>query len=69
MAATTSAENLRQYKIRFPLIAEQILTFISHPNMVRQVKVCLQISTKLHDGVYIIEDFHLDSQIHFIAKL
>ena len=38
MAATTSAENLRQYKIRFPLIAEQILTFISHPNMVRQVK-------------------------------
>ena len=38
MTATTNAENLRQYKIRFSLIAEQILVFASHPNIVREVK-------------------------------
>ena len=38
MTATTNAENLRQYKIRFSLIAKQILAFASHPNMVREVK-------------------------------
>ena len=38
MTATTNAENLRQYKIRFSLIAEQILAFASSPNMVREVK-------------------------------
>ena len=37
MSATTNAENL-QYKIRFSLIAEQILAFASHPNLVREVK-------------------------------
>ena len=35
MAATTSAENLRQYKSRFSLIVVQILTIASGPNMVR----------------------------------
>ena len=38
MTATTNAENLRQYKITFSLIVEQILAFTSHPNMVREVK-------------------------------
>ena len=38
MSATTNAENLQQYKIRFSLIAEQILAFASHPNIVREVK-------------------------------
>ena len=38
MTAATNAENLRQYKIRFLLIAEQILAFASHPNMARKVK-------------------------------
>ena len=38
MATTTHAENLRQYKIRFSLIAEQLLAFTSHPNMIREVK-------------------------------
>ena len=38
MTATTNAENLRQYKIRFSLIAEQILPFASHPNIAREVK-------------------------------
>ena len=38
MTATTNAENLRQYKIRFFLIAEKILAFASHPNIVRKVK-------------------------------
>ena len=38
MTARTNAENLRLYKIRFPLILEQILAFASSPNMVREVK-------------------------------
>ena len=38
MKATKNAENLRQYKIRFSLIAEQILAFASKHNMVREVK-------------------------------
>ena len=38
MTATTNAENLRQYNIRFSLIVEQILAFASHPNIVREVK-------------------------------
>ena len=38
MTATTNAENLRQYKIRFSLIAEKILVFPSHPSMVGEVK-------------------------------
>ena len=40
MTATTNAENLGQYRIRFYLIAEQILAFASHPSIVREVK-CL----------------------------
>ena len=39
MTATTNAKNLRQYKIRFSLIAEQILPFFAlHPNMVTEIK-------------------------------
>ena len=38
MRATRNAENLRQYKIRFPLIEAQILDFPSSLNMVREVK-------------------------------
>ena len=38
MTETTNAENLRQHKIRFYLIVEQILAFASSPNMVREVK-------------------------------
>ena len=35
--SATNAENLRQYKIRFSLIAEQILAFASSPFTVRKV--------------------------------
>ena len=38
MAATRNAENLREYKIRFSLIVEEILAFASGPNMVRELK-------------------------------
>ena len=38
MTATTNAENLRQYKSRFPLIVKLILPFDSGPNTVREVK-------------------------------
>ena len=58
MTMTTNAENLPQYKIRFFLFAEKILAFASHPNLVRKVTM-----------FYVIENFHLNIQIHFIAKL
>ena len=35
MTTTTNAENLRQYKSRFSLIVEQILTFPSSTYLVR----------------------------------
>ena len=38
MAVTENTENLRQYKIKFCLIVEQIRAFASSPNMVREVK-------------------------------
>ena len=43
MKATTNTElryydNLRQSKIRFFLILDQILAFTSYPNMVREVQ-------------------------------
>ena len=38
MTATPNAEDLRQYKVRFSLIVEQMLAFASGPNMVREVK-------------------------------
>ena len=43
MKATTNTElryydNLRQSKIRFSLILDQILSFTSYPNMVREVQ-------------------------------
>ena len=38
MTTTANAENLRQYKIRFYLIVEQILAFVQNPVMVRGVK-------------------------------
>ena len=38
MTMTTNAENLRQYKIRFSLIPEQMLAFSSQANVVREVK-------------------------------
>ena len=38
MTVTKNAEKLRQYKIRFSLIKEQILAFASSPNMVREVR-------------------------------
>ena len=37
MITTTIVENLRQNKIRFSLIVEQILAFASSPNMFREV--------------------------------
>ena len=38
MSTTTNADKLRQYKIRFSLIVEQILVFASSINLVRDVK-------------------------------
>ena len=69
MTATTNAENLPQYKIRFSLIAEQILVFASHPNIVREVKYVSKFQAYCVMMLYVIENFHLDSQIHFITKL
>ena len=38
MTATINDKNFRQYEIRSSLIAEQMLAFSSHPNIVREVK-------------------------------
>ena len=38
MTTITNAENLRQHKIRFSLIVEQILAFALGTSMVREVK-------------------------------
>ena len=57
MTATTNAENLRQYQIRFSLIAEQILAFASHRNIVREVKIYLQISSNLRRYLRLLKIF------------
>ena len=44
MRAITDTENLRQFKIRFSLIAERVVVFPSHPNIVREVKYLKQIA-------------------------
>ena len=51
MAATTNTENLKQQKNIFSLVEEQILAFAWSTNMVKNVKICLQISNKLCDDV------------------
>ena len=52
MSATTNTENFRQYKIRFSLIAEQILAFASHLNMVRELKkIVSKLQAKLRNNV------------------
>ena len=38
MTATANAENLLQYKSRISLIIEQMLTFASSTNLVREVE-------------------------------
>ena len=38
MTTATNAENLRQYKSRFPLIVEQILAFTSSTDLVEEIK-------------------------------
>ena len=37
MTATTNAENLWQYKIRFSLTVEKTLAFVASPNIAREV--------------------------------
>ena len=51
MTGTTKAEKLRQYKIRFSLIAEQILAFVSYPNMIREVKNLPPNFKKMRDNI------------------
>ena len=41
----------RQYKIRFSFTVDQILTFGSNLNMVREVKNRLQVSNNSHDDL------------------
>ena len=60
MRATANARNLRKYKIRFSLIAEQILDFTSSPNMVREVK---NLQAKSVTMFYVIKYSHLGRSI------
>ena len=57
-----NAENLRQYKSRFSLIAELILAFDSIPNMVREVKKLPPNFKRIPLRIfYLSKYFHLDS--------
>ena len=56
----TSAENVRQYKSRYPLIVEWILTFLSSTNFVRKVKN-MPPNFKKMQGIVRIERFILSS--------
>ena len=47
MRAIANSENLRQYKGGFYLILEQILAFAWNPNIVRELKICIQISNDI----------------------
>ena len=56
MTTATNAENLRQYKTRFSLNVEQLLTFTSSPNMVREVKKYVsKFQTNWMTMFYVIE--------------
>ena len=68
MTAITNAENLRHYQSGFYLIAEQTLAFTWSPNMVGKEKNVFKFKTNCV-MFYIIKYCHLDSWIHFIAKL
>ena len=46
-----NAENLRQYKIKFSVIVEQIPAFALSLDIVREVKFCPEILNKLRDNV------------------
>ena len=52
ITATTNAENVRQYKIGFSLVVEQILAFTSSNNVVRGVKGLVPNFKKLRDNVF-----------------
>ena len=49
MTVIRNAENLRQYKSRFSLIAKQMLAFASSANMVREVRKVSLNSDELHE--------------------
>ena len=52
MTATSNAKNLRQRKIRFSLIVEQILAFALHPNLAREIKIIAsKFQANLRDNV------------------
>ena len=57
-----------KYKIRFSFIVEKIPAFASGPSMVREVKKTVtKFQTNCVAIFYLIEYFHLDSLIHFVA--
>ena len=51
MTATTTAENLQQFKIRFSLILEQILAFVQALTWLEKEKISLKISNRLRDDI------------------
>ena len=58
MTTTVNAENLRQYKRRFPLIKEQILAFRSRTNWLEKLRICLQIQKNCITMSYVIDNYH-----------
>ena len=57
---TTITGNLRPCKSIYSLIVEQIPTFASRSNLVREVKIRLQISNKFYNKLLYIDNSHSD---------
>ena len=49
MTTTTNAENLLQYKSKFSLIVEQMLTLLRALTWLEKLRICLQMSNELHN--------------------
>ena len=51
MTTTTNAENLLQYRSKFSLIVEQMLTLLRALTLLEKLRICLQMSNELHNDV------------------
>ena len=51
MTTTANAENLQQYKSRFPPRVEQVLAFARTLACLEKLRISLQISNEFHNDV------------------
>ena len=61
--------NLRQHESRIFFIVEQVLALTSSTNLVREViELVSKFQTNCITMFYVIDNSHLDRQIHVIVK-